>query len=42
VREIEEVLYMAVPYVGFPAANIAKHAMIEALREGEAEAASEA
>lgn len=35
VREIEEVLYLSVPYAGFPAANSAKVAMIEALREVE-------
>lgn len=32
VREIEEVLYQSIPYVGFPAANSAKVAMIEALQ----------
>jgi 4-carboxymuconolactone decarboxylase len=32
-REIEEVLYLSVPYAGFPAANTAKQAMIDALRE---------
>jgi 4-carboxymuconolactone decarboxylase len=37
VRELEEVLYLSVPYAGFPAANSAKHAMIEALREFEGE-----
>ena len=33
VRELEEVLYQSVPYAGFPAANTAKKAMIEALTE---------
>lgn len=33
VREIEEVLYQAIPYAGFPAVNSAKIAMIEALKE---------
>jgi 4-carboxymuconolactone decarboxylase len=37
VREIEEVLYLSIPYAGFPAANSAKQAMIEALREIEQE-----
>jgi 4-carboxymuconolactone decarboxylase len=32
VREIEEVLYQSIPYVGFPAVNSAKVAMIEALQ----------
>jgi alkylhydroperoxidase/carboxymuconolactone decarboxylase family protein YurZ len=32
-QELEEVLYMSVPYAGFPAANTAKNAMLEALRE---------
>lgn len=36
-REIEEVLYLSVPYAGFPAANTAKQAMIEVLREVELE-----
>ena len=36
VKEIEEVLYLSVPYAGFPAANSAKHVMIEVLRELEA------
>jgi alkylhydroperoxidase/carboxymuconolactone decarboxylase family protein YurZ len=36
VKEIEEVLYLSVPYAGFPAANTAKIAMIEALAEIEA------
>lgn len=40
VAELEEVLYMSVPYAGFPAANSAKHAMIEALRAIEAEGAA--
>jgi alkylhydroperoxidase/carboxymuconolactone decarboxylase family protein YurZ len=33
IKELEEVLYLSVPYAGFPAANSAKHAMLEALRE---------
>lgn len=37
IREIEEVLYLSVPYAGFPAANSAKQAMIDALREIENE-----
>lgn len=39
IREIEEVLYLSIPYAGFPAANSAKHAIIEALREMESDAA---
>jgi 4-carboxymuconolactone decarboxylase len=39
VREIEEILYTAIPYAGFPAASTAKQAMIAALREIEAEKA---
>jgi 4-carboxymuconolactone decarboxylase len=35
VKELEEVLYLSVPYAGFPAANSAKQAMIEVLREVE-------
>jgi hypothetical protein len=31
------VLYLSIPYAGFPAANTAKHAIIEALREIESE-----
>ena len=37
VKEIEEILYLSVPYAGFPAANSAKHAMIAALRDIENE-----
>lgn len=37
VKEIEEILYLSVPYAGFPAANSAKKAMIEALQEIERE-----
>jgi alkylhydroperoxidase/carboxymuconolactone decarboxylase family protein YurZ len=33
VKEIEEVLYQSIPYAGFPAANSAKIAMTEALRD---------
>lgn len=32
-KEIEEVLYQSIPYAGFPAANSAKTAMIEVLRD---------
>lgn len=32
-KEIEEVLYQSIPYAGFPAANSAKVAMTEALRD---------
>ena len=35
--ELEEVLYLSVPYAGFPAANSARQAMIEVLREIESE-----
>jgi alkylhydroperoxidase/carboxymuconolactone decarboxylase family protein YurZ len=38
-QELEEVLYMSVPYAGFPAANTAKNAMLEALREIDEDAA---
>jgi 4-carboxymuconolactone decarboxylase len=37
IGEIEEVLYLSIPYAGFPAANSAKQAMIEALAEIENE-----
>jgi 4-carboxymuconolactone decarboxylase len=33
VKEIEEVLYQALPYAGFPACNLAKAAMEEGLKE---------
>jgi 4-carboxymuconolactone decarboxylase len=33
VRELEEVLYQSIPYVGFPAVHSAKAAMIEVLRD---------
>jgi alkylhydroperoxidase/carboxymuconolactone decarboxylase family protein YurZ len=36
VKELEEILYLSIPYAGFPAANTAKLAMIEALAEIEA------
>jgi len=36
VRELEEILYLSIPYAGFPAANTAKLAMIDALAEIEA------
>jgi 4-carboxymuconolactone decarboxylase len=32
-KEIEEILYSAVPYCGFPAANTAKAAMLEAFAQ---------
>jgi alkylhydroperoxidase/carboxymuconolactone decarboxylase family protein YurZ len=32
-REIEEIFYTAIPYSGFPAANAAKAAMLEAFEE---------
>lgn len=32
-QEIEEVLYLSIPYAGFPAANSAKVAMLEVLRD---------
>ena len=31
--EIEEVFFSSIPYCGFPAANLAKSAMVEAFRE---------
>ena len=37
IAELEEVLYLSVPYAGFPAANSAKQAMKAALREIELE-----
>jgi len=37
VKEIEEVLYLSVAYAGFPAANTAKQAIKQALREFEFE-----
>lgn len=33
VKELEEILYLSIPYAGFPAANTAKLAMIDALAE---------
>lgn len=36
VKELEEILYLSIPYAGFPAANTAKLAMIDALAEIEA------
>src|SRR5438067_908087 len=32
-QQLEEIFYTAIPYAGFPAANIAKQAMIEAFAE---------
>ncbi len=32
-QELEEVFYTAIPYAGFPAANVAKAAMLEAFAE---------
>lgn len=37
-QELEEIFYTALPYAGFPAANSAKKAMLEAFAEMEAEA----
>jgi 4-carboxymuconolactone decarboxylase len=37
IGELQEVLYLSVPYAGFPAANSAKQAMKAALREIELE-----
>jgi 4-carboxymuconolactone decarboxylase len=34
-REIEEIMYTAIPYCGFPAANGAKAAMMPVLAEGQ-------
>lgn len=36
VTELEELLYLSVPYVGFPAANSARQAMMAALEEWQA------
>lgn len=32
-QELEEIFYTAIPYAGFPAANVAKAAMLEAFAE---------
>lgn len=32
-EELEEIFYTAIPYAGFPAANVAKAAMLEAFAE---------
>jgi alkylhydroperoxidase/carboxymuconolactone decarboxylase family protein YurZ len=32
-HELEEIFYTAIPYAGFPAANVAKAAMLEAFAE---------
>jgi len=32
-KELEEIFYTAIPYAGFPAANVAKAAMLEAFAE---------
>ena len=37
--ELEEIFYSAIPYVGFPAAQAAKKAMLEAFAQIDAEAA---
>lgn len=37
-KELEEIFYSAIPYAGFPAANTAKAAMLEAFAELDAEA----
>ena len=34
-QELEEIFYTAIPYAGFPAANTAKAAMLEAFGEME-------
>ena len=36
-QEMEEIFYTAIPYAGFPAANLAKAAMLEAFAELDAE-----
>lgn len=36
-KELEEIFYTAIPYAGFPAANTAKEAMLEAFGEIDAE-----
>lgn len=36
-QELEEIIYTAIPYAGFPAANSGKQAMLEAFAEMEAE-----
>jgi 4-carboxymuconolactone decarboxylase len=36
-QEMEEIFYTAIPYAGFPAANVAKSAMLEAFAELDAE-----
>lgn len=38
-KEIEEVLYTAVPYCGFPATNVAKASMLAAFKELDANSA---
>jgi len=35
--ELEEIFYTAIPYAGFPAANVAKAAMLDVFAEMEAE-----
>ena len=37
-KELEEIFYTAFPYAGFPAANVAKAAMLEAFAELDAAA----
>ena len=37
-QELEEIFYTAIPYAGFPAANVAKAAMLEAFAELDAAA----
>jgi alkylhydroperoxidase/carboxymuconolactone decarboxylase family protein YurZ len=41
-KEIEEILYTAVPYCGFPAANVAKASMLSAFKELEGASSSAA
>jgi alkylhydroperoxidase/carboxymuconolactone decarboxylase family protein YurZ len=32
-KELEEIFYTAIPYAGFPAANVAKAAMLQAFAD---------
>jgi alkylhydroperoxidase/carboxymuconolactone decarboxylase family protein YurZ len=36
-KEMEEIFYTAIPYAGFPAANVAKAAMLSAFAELDAQ-----
>ncbi len=40
-QELEEIFYTAIPYAGFPAANVAKAAMLSAFAELDAEGAGQ-